>query len=410
MTMSFLNYYDERIPACPSNFPNNVAFSSLLLLSLTAFLSFGFSLAIFFFFNQIPVGGQWISNPSVSNYKWSVYFLFISLLRSTSQCLHYALSRFPTLSHTDRTDRNVHNIFSIFELTITGLTVLALSCALSHQLKYRNTDKSSNHSQYNLTASNSRRSPRNLFRYLMLGKIEGLFFLLFILYLSSVILLFTLSQGSSKNSQSIKNFFDTNLVMDSLKFANETNSSSSSYSYSSDVRNSIVQYIFFACWIIQHIPIFLLVVAILFNFRIRSVPVLAIPNRSYYNSTEYSIDGRIPEGEASTPEARQSREVVSVSIDRQRSGDRPKWISKIILVVGTLMVVGHDVPLSVWGHYLPGGCLLRIGSLVDVVGIVYMVGLMLYFVFVRAEFLRIKEESIWNTHSIIQDVYDGRGI
>ena len=72
---------------------------------------------------------------------------------------------------------------------------------------------------------------------------------------------------------------------------------------------------------------------------------------------------------------------------------RAKWLLGLATV---LTSVSGDVPLSLWALATgPKNCVFWLASWVDLFHVLYVTGLILYFGFVRSEFLRNMEECIW---------------
>eukprot|EP01113_Clastostelium_recurvatum_P025835 TRINITY_DN3104_c0_g1_i1.p1 TRINITY_DN3104_c0_g1~~TRINITY_DN3104_c0_g1_i1.p1 ORF type:complete len:310 (+),score=51.41 TRINITY_DN3104_c0_g1_i1:153-1082(+) len=88
--------------------------------------------------------------------------------------------------------------------------------------------------------------------------------------------------------------------------------------------------------------------------------------------------------------------------------DGPSRQCKALLAVGAVLNIANDLPLFVWAQLLPQTCVFVIGSWVDFVHVMNFVSLLLFFLFLRSEYLRNMEECMWNTVSQIQDTFDFR--
>lgn len=99
--------------------------------------------------------------------------------------------------------------------------------------------------------------------------------------------------------------------------------------------------------------------------------------------------------------------------------DGPSRKAKVVLLLATVFCVSGDAPLSLWALAFGQSCVFWIGSAVDLLHLVYVIGLVLYFLFVRYEvqegegrewcgtqrrsslvqYLRLMEEAIWSNVS-----------
>ena len=91
------------------------------------------------------------------------------------------------------------------------------------------------------------------------------------------------------------------------------------------------------------------------------------------------------------------------------ANEGPTTRAKALLAVATLLSVSGDVPLSVWTLGLGTQCILWVGSGVDIVHLAYVVGLVLYFFFLRSEYHRNMEDCIWKTVKRFQRNFSGPG-
>jgi len=87
----------------------------------------------------------------------------------------------------------------------------------------------------------------------------------------------------------------------------------------------------------------------------------------------------------------------------QRTADGPSRQSRIFLLIGAIINVSFDLPVSLWSYILPDNCVFVVASWVDLLHLLFLASLVLFFMFVRSEYRRNMEETIWNTVSQIQD-------
>jgi len=87
----------------------------------------------------------------------------------------------------------------------------------------------------------------------------------------------------------------------------------------------------------------------------------------------------------------------------QRTTDGPSRQSRTFLLIGAIINVSFDFPVSLWSYLLPNNCVFVVASWVDLLHLLFLASLILFFMFVRSEYRRNMEETIWNTVSQIQD-------
>jgi len=63
----------------------------------------------------------------------------------------------------------------------------------------------------------------------------------------------------------------------------------------------------------------------------------------------------------------------------RNSNDGPTRLSKFYVLVAALLNITGDLPLNVWSRILPGGCLLVVASLLDLIHILYFLSLLFFF-------------------------------
>jgi len=73
----------------------------------------------------------------------------------------------------------------------------------------------------------------------------------------------------------------------------------------------------------------------------------------------------------------------------------PTKNSRVLLVIAMLIYLACDIPLEVWAYFLPNQCVFIIASFVDIINIFHLVALILFFVFLRLEYIRNSQECIW---------------
>eukprot|EP01111_Echinosteliopsis_oligospora_P009965 TRINITY_DN3016_c0_g1_i1.p1 TRINITY_DN3016_c0_g1~~TRINITY_DN3016_c0_g1_i1.p1 ORF type:complete len:287 (+),score=27.19 TRINITY_DN3016_c0_g1_i1:235-1095(+) len=103
--------------------------------------------------------------------------------------------------------------------------------------------------------------------------------------------------------------------------------------------------------------------------------------------------------------------VLANTIVAHRNGNEgPSRQSKAILMIAAILHLANGIPLFAWAQLLGSQACLHqtLISWVDIVSIFNVVSLILFFWFLRAEYLRNMEECIWTTVSQIQDTFDFR--
>eukprot|EP00026_Physarum_polycephalum_P011500 Phypoly_transcript_11730.p1 GENE.Phypoly_transcript_11730~~Phypoly_transcript_11730.p1 ORF type:complete len:339 (+),score=38.53 Phypoly_transcript_11730:81-1019(+) len=102
--------------------------------------------------------------------------------------------------------------------------------------------------------------------------------------------------------------------------------------------------------------------------------------------------------------------VLALVIVLHRNGNEgPTRQSKIYLFFASLFHFTNELPIFFWAQLLPAHCI--IGGAISVIDILIMfnfIALILFFLFLRTEYLRNMEECIWTTVSQIQDTFDFR--
>jgi len=102
--------------------------------------------------------------------------------------------------------------------------------------------------------------------------------------------------------------------------------------------------------------------------------------------------------------------VLALIIVAHRNGNEgPTRQSKIYLFFASVFHLTNELPLFFWAQLLPTKCIIwEAISYIDLLIILNFVSLILFFLFLRTEYLRNMEECIWTTVSQIQDTFDFR--
>lgn len=88
--------------------------------------------------------------------------------------------------------------------------------------------------------------------------------------------------------------------------------------------------------------------------------------------------------------------------------DGPTRKSKLVFLIAALFHLVNDLPTFIWVQILPPGCPIKIASWVDLFTLFNFVSIVLFFLFIRWEFLRNMEEVIWEKVNQIQTTFDFR--
>jgi len=87
-------------------------------------------------------------------------------------------------------------------------------------------------------------------------------------------------------------------------------------------------------------------------------------------------------------------------------GKGPELVSKVILFIAVLLNLVNDFPITLWATVINKdmGCSISgVFSWLDIVNVSYIIGLILFFAFLRKEFMRNKEDAIWTIIKHKQD-------
>lgn len=102
--------------------------------------------------------------------------------------------------------------------------------------------------------------------------------------------------------------------------------------------------------------------------------------------------------------------ILSMVIVAHRNGNEgPTRQSKVYLFFACVFHLVNELPVFFFAQLLPGGCIIAESlSWIDIIIIINFISLVLFFLFLRTEYLRNMEECIWTTVSQIQDTFDFR--
>jgi len=101
--------------------------------------------------------------------------------------------------------------------------------------------------------------------------------------------------------------------------------------------------------------------------------------------------------------------VLALVIVLHRNGNEgPTRQSKIYLFFASVFHFTNELPIFFWSQLLPTNCIWHAISVIDLLIMFNFLSLILFFLFLRTEYLRNMEECIWTTVSQIQDTFDFR--
>ena len=141
-------------------------------------------------------------------------------------------------------------------------------------------------------------------------------------------------------------------------------------------------YVFVGAFGLQRIPIIVLTFVVIFYSRDRK------PKNLTNTAQREQIQVAEDDGEAIP-----------------NTDDGPSTRSRILLLVATIFNACGDLPLEVWADVLPKNCTLNVASLPDLVLFLYIFSLLFFFFFLRAEYIRKKEECMWQVVQKYQDTF-----
>jgi len=94
--------------------------------------------------------------------------------------------------------------------------------------------------------------------------------------------------------------------------------------------------------------------------------------------------------------------IVVILIYQKSDGSGPKVSSKVFLALGALFGLAGELPLNIWALILPDNCIFVIGSWVDLIHIIYCSSILFFFLFIRSEYRRNRDEYHWNAVNAFQ--------
>jgi len=97
-----------------------------------------------------------------------------------------------------------------------------------------------------------------------------------------------------------------------------------------------------------------------------------------------------------------------LAIVLQSSTEGPTKKSKIVFLFAAIFHLVNDLPTFIWTQILPTGCPIFIASWLDMLSLLNFISIILFFFFIRWEFLRNMEEVIWDNVNQIQTTFDFR--
>jgi len=100
--------------------------------------------------------------------------------------------------------------------------------------------------------------------------------------------------------------------------------------------------------------------------------------------------------------------IMMLAIVIQSSTEGPTRKSKIVFFFAAIFHLVNDLPTFIWIQILPVGCPIVIASYLDLVSLLNFISIILFFFFIRWEFLRNMEEVIWDNVNQIQTTFDFR--
>lgn len=100
--------------------------------------------------------------------------------------------------------------------------------------------------------------------------------------------------------------------------------------------------------------------------------------------------------------------LMMVAIVMQSSNEGLTRKSKIVFCFAAIFHLVNDLPAFIWIQILPGGCPITIASYLDIINLLNFISIILFFFFIRWEFLRNMEEVIWDNVNQIQTTFDFR--
>eukprot|EP01122_Echinamoeba_exundans_P003610 TRINITY_DN13690_c0_g1_i1.p1 TRINITY_DN13690_c0_g1~~TRINITY_DN13690_c0_g1_i1.p1 ORF type:complete len:400 (+),score=45.80 TRINITY_DN13690_c0_g1_i1:41-1240(+) len=349
-------------PSCPPNTLQKfgVAYPSLVFtFGLLALSSIIFALITGLKFNSIKVFKKKVSRETISNTFWIAYYVSVAV-RTACQCVVFGISS-PQRHYID-------NIFQLFVLIIQGISAFCLSLALNHQYRYRSkTNEVDPFIDPIITGKHEARvyAPANQRSF-------------------SGAVVPSSARGSNENQALLQpNSNSINAVdVSKIAFLRRALLSPEAVFFVlfvaylvglylkvanlGTIRTGVIYLVFMAIYIIQRIPPIVLVVVIVLK------GVCCQKQDAADSNNGINADNAQPEG--------------------------PTIWSKIFLIIATVLHGFNDLPYDFWADVLTQlGCVFYIASWLDLVHILYFVALLFFFIFLRAEYHRNRENCLYET-------------
>jgi len=388
---NFTSPYFTTPPSCPSlswgqNIRHDLQYpSTSLLLAISAILALLFSLLVSIRFNSVKVFNRKIRTQNISNSMWVLFYIAV-LFRGLCSSIDYGLNPALIAKANTGIDRQaiIDGVMFVVPLLMHALVTLALSLALNHQRKYRSAVPAA-------SIANSRNSPSSSTTTSPTSDISS--------FNPHRIGDPKLGHGSMDN---------TNLLIptpiENQPFSNKNYSQQRKLNEGNAERKITMQTIKEAIFSIDSLLLFLFAVnlfalyAQISNLGISTIPTLR--DRKLFAIlylVSFAIQ-RIP--------------IIIITlviiVTHRSTNDGPTRQSRVILFIATILYLFSEIPIPVWSYILPSSCVFAVASWVDFMQVIYIISIILYFVFIRGEFSRNMEETIWSTVSQIQDTFDFR--
>jgi len=102
--------------------------------------------------------------------------------------------------------------------------------------------------------------------------------------------------------------------------------------------------------------------------------------------------------------------VITIIVNREKHPEAPSISSRVLLSIAAMFDLVNSFPLTVWSITIcprdPCDCVFVVGSWVDIIHLLYLISNLFFFLFIRAEYKRNKEECQWWHISEQQDEYE----
>ena len=106
--------------------------------------------------------------------------------------------------------------------------------------------------------------------------------------------------------------------------------------------------------------------------------------------------------------------LLTIILINRNESEGPGPLNKLIVLSAALLALVNDLPVTVWAEILAASrdsvprCVFVVASWVDAVHLAYALGQILFFLFLKREFDRNKEECIWRIVSEQREQFDFR--